>query len=59
MQNTDDFQAQAIEKLKEIMRLSYPHCKDGNPNEDDFVKINDAAHRALMLVVQLRIEKSV
>ena len=55
MQNTDDFQAQAVEKLKEIMKLSYPHCDDGNPNEDKFVKINDAAHRALMLVVQLRV----
>lgn len=44
-----------LEGLKEILEVSYPHCDDGNPNEDAFVKINNLAHDCLVRAEHLRI----
>lgn len=39
-----------IESLKKILKLSYPHCKDGNPNESTFNQINNLTHDILIWI---------
>lgn len=48
-----------VENLKRILKVSLPHCKDDNPNEDVFIEINRLAHESLQRVEVLRVEKLV
>jgi hypothetical protein len=36
-----------VEGLKEILKLSLPHCDNGSPQETTFVEINRKAHEIL------------
>lgn len=53
MEKEEQTETLAINNLKEILNLSLPHCKDGNPNEKEFVLINRRAFECIILLKRL------
>lgn len=45
--------------IREILKLSFPHCDDGNPNEKEFVEINKLAHETLKKIEKLAVKKPI
>jgi hypothetical protein len=46
-----------ITSLKEILKLSLPHCEDGNPCENEFIEINKIAHQTFKKIQRLGIQE--
>lgn len=44
----EKLRADIKEDLQKILKESFPHCKDNNPNEDSFIEINRIAHECLV-----------
>jgi len=59
MENQAQLKQDIIEGLKGILKRSYAHCKDGNPNENDFIEINNQAHECFLKLSRLVVEKAV
>lgn len=58
MESQELFLNDVLADLKAILADSLPHCDDGNDLEDQFIKINKAAHSAVMKIERLRVKKA-
>jgi hypothetical protein len=59
MQPTEDLKKQIETEIEKILKTSFPHCEDGNPNEEAFIKINQSAYECLLNIRQLRVKELV
>lgn len=55
MENQEQLKQEILNGLREILKSSLPHCDDGNPNEKDFIAINNTAYEVLKRVERLRV----
>lgn len=51
----EQLQSDIKKDLQKILKKSFPHCKDDNPNEDSFIEINRIAHECLLRLERLSI----